>query len=149
MRLTNLAACTSLVCLLLVSASAGPPPKGRPLEATLSGDAEVPPVDSGGSGWVRVTVSPGQAVVCWELQVTGIAPATAAHIHHAPAGLNGAVVVTLTPPTDGEASGCVDVEGDLARDIASHPDQYYVNVHNAEYPPGAVRGQLSPPGRGP
>ncbi len=30
-----------------------------------------------------------------------------------------------------------------AADIATHPEDYYVNVHNAEFPGGAVRGQLS------
>jgi len=31
----------------------------------------------------------------------------------------------------------------VAKNILQHPEQYYVNVHNAEWPGGAVRGQLS------
>ena len=78
------------------------------------------------------------------LEVDDIAPATAAHIHEASAGLNGPVVVTLSAPVDGESAGCVDTgDADLAADITlREPTEYYVNVHNAEYPGGAVRAQL-------
>jgi hypothetical protein len=67
----------------------------------------------------------------------------AAHIHEAPAGQAGPVVVGLMPPTNGAASGCVSVARELARDILMNPANYYVNVHNAEFPAGALRGQLS------
>lgn len=54
------------------------------------------------------------------------------------------VVVALAAPTGGSSSGCVsDVDRDLARAIIVNPDDYYVNVHNAEFPAGAVRGQLA------
>ena len=33
--------------------------------------------------------------------------------------------------------------GALAQEILSSPEDYYVNVHNAEYPGGALRGQLA------
>jgi hypothetical protein len=52
-------------------------------------------------------------------------------------------VVTLEAPADGSSEGCVDVERDLATAILRDPSAYYVNVHNAELPDGAVRGQLS------
>lgn len=118
---------------------------GRPLTATLTGAAEVPgPGDPDGSGTALITLNPGQQEVCFELSVSDIAPATAAHIHVAPAGTAGPVVVPLAAPTDGTSKGCVqDVDRDLIRAILHDPEQYYVNVHNAEFPPGAVRGQLS------
>ena len=83
-------------------------------------------------------------MLCYELSVSGIAPpATGAHIHEAPPGEAGDVVVTLQPPTtDGFSSGCVEVGRALAKDILKNPSDYYVNVHNAEYPAGALRGQL-------
>ena len=82
-------------------------------------------------------------MLCYELSVRNIAPATAAHIHEAPAGETGPVVVTLEAPTDGSSSGCIDVGRVLAKEILQDPSDYYVNVHNAEFPGGALRGQLS------
>ncbi len=117
---------------------------GRQLATTLTGAEEVPgPGDPDGSGFATVTVNPGQGLVCYELSVSGIAPATAAHIHEAPFGEVGDVVVTLGAPSDGFPSGCVQAGRDLARDILRNPSEYYVNVHNLEFPAGALRGQLS------
>ena len=117
---------------------------GRPLTTNLTGAAEVPgPGDPDGAGMARITVNPGQEEICFELSVSGIAPARAAHIHFAPAGQAGPVVVGLTPPTTGSSSGCVPVSRELARAIIKNPENYYVNVHNAEFPAGALRGQLS------
>ncbi|MBZ0299976.1 MAG: CHRD domain-containing protein [Anaerolineae bacterium] len=116
---------------------------GRRLTATLTGPAEVPPGDPDGSGTAVITLNQGRGEVCFELTVNHISPATAAHIHIAPAGVPGPVVVPLIAPTSGSSSGCVSADPALIKAIRQHPDNYYVNVHNADYPPGAVRGQLS------
>jgi hypothetical protein len=117
---------------------------GRQLTTTLTGEQEVPVRgDLDGIGFATVTVNPGQGVLCYELSVSGIAPATAAHIHEAPVGVAGPVVLGLLPPTNGSSSGCVDVSRTLAKDILKNPADYYVNVHNLEFPGGALRGQLS------
>ena len=117
---------------------------GRPLSTTLTGAAEVPgPGDPDGSGTAEVTLNPGRGEVCFDLAASGIAPATAAHIHEAPVGDFGDVVVTLVAPTSGTSSDCVDADRDLVRAIIRHPSAYYVNVHNADFPGGALRGQLS------
>jgi hypothetical protein len=79
---------------------------------------------------------------CFQLSVIGIAPATAAHIHEGPEGVAGAVVVTLEPPTDGFSSGCVSVDPDEIKEIRQAREEYYINVHNADFPSGALRGQL-------
>lgn len=127
-----------LVLSLLVMAG------GRPLSATLTGAAEVPgPGDPDGSGSAHLTINPGQGEICYTIEVEGIAPAFAAHIHEAPADASGPVVVGLVPPTDGSSSACADVDRDLALEILKNPQDYYVNVHNADFPPGALRGQLS------
>ena len=117
---------------------------GRQLTTTLTGEQEVPVWgDRDGIGSATVTVNPGQGVLCYELSVSGIAQATAAHIHEAPVGVAGPVVKELLPPTDGSSGGCIDVGRVLAKEILQDPADYYVNVHNAEFPGGALRGQLS------
>jgi len=117
---------------------------GRKFSTTLTGAAEVPgPGDTDGSGTATVTVNAGQKRVCYELEVANIAPATMAHIHIAPAGTAGPIVVHLQAPTDGDSSGCVTVSADLAKAILKVPTTYYVNVHNADFPAGAIRGQLA------
>jgi hypothetical protein len=116
---------------------------GRPLSTTLSGAAEVPgPGDPDGTGTARLRVNPGQGEICYTLTVAGIDPARAAHIHEAPVGAAGPVVVGLEAPTNGSSSACVTVTRQLARDIVRNPSDYYVNVHNAPFPGGALRGQL-------
>jgi hypothetical protein len=99
--------------------------------------------DPDGSGLARITLNAGQATVCWELTVRDIMPATAAHIHEAPAGQPGPIVVPLSPPTTGSSSGCTTASPTLIADIIENSEKYYVNVHNNEFPAGAVRGQLS------
>jgi hypothetical protein len=117
---------------------------GRPFTSALTGAEEVPgPGDPDGSGEVVLTLNQGLGEVCFQLTVSDIAPATAAHIHVGPLGVAGPVVVGLTPPTGGSSSGCVSADRDLIKDIIKNPDAYYVNVHNADFPAGAVRGQLS------
>ncbi len=133
-----------ILSVTVLSGSAFAAMGGRPLSATLTGASEVPgPGDPDGSGMGMVRVNPGRGQVCYQLTVSGIAPATAAHIHEAPAGQAGPVAVGLAAPTSGSSSGCVSIDRKLAIDIIQNPEQYYVNVHNAEFPAGAVRGQLS------
>jgi hypothetical protein len=116
---------------------------GRPLATALIGAEEVPgPGDSDGSGEASITLNHGQGQICWTLSVEGIATATAAHIHRGASGVAGPVVVPLTAPAEGTSEGCVDADRDLIKAILQDPDQFYVNVHNAEFPQGAIRGQL-------
>lgn len=117
---------------------------GRPLFTTLTGAAEIPgPGDPDGTGSAKITLNHGQGEVCYELTVDRIAPANAAHIHEGAADKAGPPVATLTAPAGGSSKGCVSLDKDKIKDIIQNPQHYYVNVHNAEFPDGAVRGQLA------
>lgn len=116
---------------------------GRPLTVQMTGAAERPgPGDPDGTGTASFRINPGRERICYSLSVAGIAPATAAHIHVAGPASPGPVVVPLAAPTGGTSSGCASVARDLALAILRNPEGYYVNVHNAAYPGGALRGQL-------
>jgi hypothetical protein len=128
---------------LAVAGTADAGEGGRPITVQMTGAAERPdPGDPDGSGIATFRINPGQERICFTLTVEDIEPAAAAHIHVAPATDPGPVVVPLVAPTDGTSSGCVEVDRALARAIIKNPEAYYVNVHNADFPGGAVRGQL-------
>lgn len=111
----------------------------------LDGAQEAPgPGDPDGRGtfaWVAT-----ERHLCYVLTAQRIAPATAAHIHPAPVGVPGPVAVPLEAPTDGVSFGCIAPGGEMTADelaaIIADPAGHYVNVHNAEFPAGAIRAQL-------
>lgn len=118
------------------------------LHANLTGEVEVPPGDYSASGTADIKVTAGQ--VCWDVRWSGFA-ATASHIHKAAKGTAGPIVVPFFKAAQGAVSGqrkqgCTEVSPELAKGIAEHPANYYVNVHNAEFPKGAIRGQLASAG---
>jgi CHRD domain len=111
------------------------------LEANMTGKKEVPgDGDRNGKGSAEVEVF--RSKVCYTLTVERIRPATAAHIHEGRRGVAGGIVVELKPPRDGSSRGCEDISRALSRDLREHPRAFYVNVHNNQFPDGAVRGQL-------
>ena len=139
-----------LVPMLATSAFAQPSSDGgRKFTTELTGEAEVTAAgvpnqgDFDGTGTAELTINVGQGRICYSIEVSGIAPAAAAHIHEAPATTTGPVVVPLQAPTDGSSSACATVDRELAKEILKSPADYYVNVHNADFPAGALRGQLS------
>jgi hypothetical protein len=136
------AAATIALALLAWSAAPSPAVVRGGSGTALFGSEEVPPADPDGFGFAAVTFDPDRGQVCYFIAVFNIAPATLAHIHFAPRGVNGPIAVHLTPPTDGTSFGCAPAAVPVVQNLIAHPDQYYVNVHNAQYPAGAVRGQL-------
>lgn len=113
-------------------------------KANLTGAAEVPgPGDPDGGGTVQVTLNTDKNEVCYDLTVTKIDEATAAHIHEGAVDKDGPVKVGLDAPKGGSAKGCKTADAAVVKDIMANPANYYVNIHNAAYPKGAVRGQLA------
>ena len=130
-----------VLALLLIAAVPVMAVQRATLEASLSGEKEVPgPGDPNGRGDADVTVY--KAKVCYELEVERIKPATAAHIHRGGPSVAGPIVVELKAPTDGSSEGCKAISRQLSKNLRDNPSRYYVNVHNKPYPDGALRGQL-------
>ncbi len=111
------------------------------VKVTLSGDQEVPPVQTAGKGSGTITVGTDKSV-SGSIMTTGIT-ATAAHIHEAAAGANGPVIIPLTK--DGETfavpAGAKLTDAQFASFQAG---KLYVNAHTAANPGGEIRGQLKP-----
>jgi hypothetical protein len=130
--------------LLAAGCTTGPQNQNALLQVSLTGIQEAPgPGDPDGNGTAEVRVNPARGEVCWNLFVRAIGPATAAHIHRGAAGSAGPVAVPLTTPdANGRSEGCATVDPDVAREIAFQAHLFYLNVHNADHPQGAIRGQL-------
>ena len=115
---------------------------GNEFRADLNGANEPGGGDPDGSGIARVETNDTLNTVCADLEVRDIGIVTAAHIHRGAAGVNGPPVVTLDPPDDNDSDDCDSVSDDLIDEIRRNPRGFYVNVHTADYPNGAIRGQL-------
>ncbi len=112
--------------------------------AVLTGANEVGGGDPDGYARAEVSITDEFGKVCYEVKdVRGIGPVTAAHIHHGRAGVNGPPVLTLTKSDRGEWQGCKNGSEWTQDRIAGNPQDFYVNLHTAEYPNGAIRGQLA------
>jgi hypothetical protein len=129
---------------LLAGCTAQPGNQRATLYVSMTGIQEIPgPGDPDGNGTVELRVTPASGSVCWNLYARAIGPATAAHIHRGPAGSAGPPVVTLTTPdANGRSQGCAPIDQQLAREMSFAAQEFYVNVHDAAHPQGAIRGQL-------
>lgn len=116
------------------------------LQATLTGAAVPGGGDAAGSGFAYAVVDPPSGRICVVVFSRDIGPPHAVHIHKAPAGAVGPHAVDLNAPvTTGSTSisaGCYQAPPAVLAGIEAEPADYYVNVHNHEYPLGALRGQL-------
>lgn len=112
------------------------------LSATLSGPTETPPGQPDGVGGFTATVNPDTNDFCYTLWVDKIGKPTMAHVHAGAAGASGPPVLTLDV-TGKDDDECLAVDKDKLDPIVANPAGYYVNVHTAAFPAGAVRGQLA------
>jgi hypothetical protein len=116
-----------------------------PVTGVVTGDPD-------GRGKAEFTFDTDAGTVCYELEVEGIAepvePAPglgSAHIHFL---ATGGIAVDLEADfqrdqsDEFKASGCVEVDSALLQAIVENPDQFYVNIHNVEFPGGALAAPL-------
>ena len=134
---------------------------GRPYRLELSGAEEfnaagvpINPHGDADRGSVTLALNQGEERVCWSFgpitMVAGEALPHAAHIHAAPAGLGGPVVIPLfgsggtgpAPTSYPTGTTCVHAPGELIKAIRHNPEGYYVNLHNVQHAGGVMRAQL-------
>jgi hypothetical protein len=116
------------------------------LEAKMSGKQEVPgPGDTKGKGTAQLQVNTKKQKVCFlfEYDIPS-GTATAGHIHKGAKGEDGKIVVELfTSEQQSPVEDCVKVDKKrLLKRIVKSPADFYVNLHNDQFPDGAIRGQL-------
>ena len=113
---------------------------GGAMTVPLSGQNEVPPNTSGGSGTGKVELDGN--VIKWTVTYSGLTgPVTAGHFHGpAAAGANAGVVVPFAGPLASPIVGSASL-------TAAQVDQvkqglWYINLHTAANPGGELRGQV-------
>jgi hypothetical protein len=132
-------------------------------KTTLSGNGEVPPINTQATGSATFTVTTNKNSMSYQIHVINIDKVTMAHIHSGKIGQNGPVVVTLfqskaatttsSPVKNGILSqGTItsaNLEGPLkGKQISDlvkliNDGNAYANVHTKQNPKGEIRGQIS------
>ena len=112
--------------------------------AWLTGVSEPAGGDLDGTGVASIRVADTGDQICVNYRIRNIGPITAAHIHRGSSRAVGAPVVALDLPDGDWLDNCVAVDEGLLDEIRDDPAGFYVNVHTAEFPDGALRGQVSP-----
>lgn len=133
----------TLIAALAATALSAPAfAKPATLTATLTGAAETGGGDADGAGGFKAEADDETGDFCFTLWADKIAPATMAHVHEGAAGADGKPVGTIEV-TGKDSDACIALEPELIKKILAAPGDYYVNVHNADFPKGALRGQLA------
>lgn len=134
----------SAVLIVVMCAFVVYPPRAgaEDVRVMLSGDQEVPPVKTMGSGSGAITVGSDMAVS--GSVTTKDVPGSAAHIHLGAAGKNGEVIIPLQK--SGADTWTVPSGAKLtpAQYDAFKAGDLYINVHTKAHPGGEVRAQLKP-----
>jgi CHRD domain len=146
-----LAIIVGLSSIALVFALAGGAAAGKKKKTVkrfapdMVGAVDVPPGDPDGSGEASFKLKKAKKRVCFNISFQGIDNPTDGHIHEGAPGVAGEIVVPLftgTPGLPSPISGCVKAKRSLIKQIAKHPGDFYVNIHNDAFPGGALRDQL-------
>ncbi len=126
------------------------------LGVTMMGPAEVPSGDPNGIGFADLVID--GLTLRWSVVVFNIDTPTAMHIHTGRRGETAPPLIPFAtpfvryegcpspaPPPCSErwvSTGEVELTADHAEMLSEEPSNFYLNIHNAVYPGGAVRGQL-------
>ena len=102
----------------------------RPLVAKLTGSG-----DADGSGTALIRLNATQSQLCYELAVSNIAEPKSLMI------LSNAKAKIVTFGVN-SSSQCEVMETEKLMDLARNPTSYTISVQNAEFPNGAIQGQL-------
>ena len=112
------------------------------MKVTLAGSQEVPPVTTSASGTGSIMVSPDGSV-SGSVTTVGV-DGTMAHIHEAPMGQNGPVIVPFAKTADSVWSVPAGAKLTEAQLQSLKSGNLYINVHSAANKGGEIRGQLKP-----
>jgi hypothetical protein len=134
-RLAAAASAAVIAAALALPASAAPSIPLNSGQEPAGGEAE-------GHGFFSYTIDGTE--FCWTLSWRGIADPLDGHVHFAPRGTAGPIAIDLDTDDVGgpDVSGCRMITAALASAITSDPGAYYVNLHNAGFQAGAIRGEL-------
>lgn len=141
MNRSLLAAFRRTAAAALVLSSASLQAETVHLAATLTGANEPAGGDTNGTGSFSVEIDSEAGDFCYLLSASGIGRPTGAHLHSGAAGTTGEALIPLEV-TGPSMDMCAAIEPDKLRPILDNPGNYYINVHTAANPEGAVRGQL-------
>lgn len=120
-----------------------PPAATEQYVATLNAATEVPPNPTAGTGTATLVVDTTTRMMTVSVPTTGV-PGVAAHIHQAPAGVNGPIIFHLSESSAGSGLWGTTATLTDAQLATLRAGNYYINVHTVVYPDGQIRGQLHP-----
>jgi hypothetical protein len=106
---------------------------GSEISATL-----LPVGGGGGSGRALLAMNDTTNQVCADLEVSGIGDAVDAHVH----AQDGTRYLDIAVEDDNDSDDCDTVSDALLDHMRRSPRSYYVDVHTAAMPNGALRGTL-------
>ncbi len=111
--------------------------------ATLTGNGVVGSGDSDGYATAELSISDSLDQVCYDINdLRGTGTPTGAHIHRGGLTVNGPVVFTIKQNKQGGWNDCVKLSEWTEEAFESNPTGYYFQIHTAQYPNGAIRGQI-------
>lgn len=123
--------------------------------AELSGEEELPPVNTDANG--TITIQGSNQSLNYQLELSDMTNVTAAHIHFGNDDENGKIVVPLLQSNSPSGLEVETLGGNFTAEAVQGPlaglpleqligfmgnGSTYVNIHSSEFPLGEIRGQI-------